>query len=67
MFNYYVNNIPQTKGDHEVHKEECKFFPKTDSSYLGKFPSCVEAVEAAKRIHPQSNGCFYCSTPCHTS
>ena len=65
---YYVNDNAQSNGDHEVHRETCDYLPKQENrAYLGQFDSCRPAVSAAKKIHPQSNGCYWCSRECHTS
>lgn len=66
MASYYVNNIAQSNGDHEVHVPSCNFFP-SNNTYLGEHASCVTAVAAAKKIYWQSNGCYWCSRSCHTS
>ena len=64
---YYVNNNMQPNWDHEVHTDSCPYFPLiVDKTYLGNFTTCGPAVMAAKRIHPQSNGCWTCSPACHT-
>ena len=63
---YYVNQHAQANGDHEVHVEGCNYMP-TNRSYLGDFTNCADAVRTAKKLYPQSNGCFYCSRPCHTT
>ena len=68
MTSYYVNKQAQTNGDHEVHKTGCAFMPSPENRiYLGEFSNCREAVRAAKRHYPQSNGCYYCCRECHTS
>ena len=65
---YYVNKNAQTNGDHEVHKDGCKFLPNAENRiYLGLFSSCAPAVREAKRHYTQSNGCYFCSRACHTS
>ena len=68
MANYYVNTTAQVdSGDHEVHKDGCYWltlvkYPK----YLGDFPSCVGAVEEAKKTYPTTaDGCKHCSPDCH--
>lgn len=66
MARYYVNNKAQPNGDHEVHVQTCTKFP-SDSTYLGEFATCQEAVKKAKQFYSQSNGCFWCSPACHTS
>lgn len=64
---YYVNNNEQKNGDHEVHASGCDWLPDLGNrSYLGYFSSCAAAVNEAKKIFKQSNGCYYCSKPCHT-
>ena len=66
--NYYVNKNAQANGDHEVHKSNCSFLPDTDNRmYLGDFTNCHDAVAAAKKHYPQSDGCYYCSPDCHKS
>ena len=64
---YYVNDNAQNNGDHEVHKAGCEWFAKVVSKmYLGEFDNCADAVAKAKETYLQSNGCYYCSNPCHT-
>jgi hypothetical protein len=65
---YFVNRNRQNNGDHEVHVERCRFMPHPSNCvYLGEFTSCRDAVTEAKKIYPQSNGCYYCSNECHTT
>ena len=67
MARYYVNKNAQSNGDHEVHTPGCSFLPaKENRIYLGDFLSCGPAVREAKKHYAQSNGCYYCSRPCHT-
>ena len=64
---YYVNDHPQSNGDHEVHVPNCRFYHLMRSkTYLGEFDSCREAVRVAKVRYPTANGCIVCCTPCHT-
>lgn len=68
MAQYYVNDNAQANGDHEVHKESCAWLPLTyNRTYLGNFDSCRQAVQQARRHYSSVNGCYYCSTDCHTS
>ncbi|WP_298547162.1 hypothetical protein [uncultured Aquimarina sp.] len=68
MPRYYVNNTAQANGDHEVHKEGCRWIPFIKSKKdLGIHTTCYSAVREAKKTHPQSNGCIHCSKDCHTS
>lgn len=65
---YYVNKNSQGNGDHEVHTGDCSHLPNTENRlYLGVFSSCGPAVTEAKKHYKQSNGCFYCGKPCHTT
>lgn len=64
---YYVNNISQINGDHEVHAADCNFAHlMIAKKYLGEFPSCLGAVMEARKMYATANGCKYCSLPCHT-
>ena len=68
MPGYYVNDHAQSNGDHEVHVESCSFLKAAKSTtYLGQFTNCQDAVNAAKKKYPQSDGCYYCSPACHHS
>jgi len=68
MAYHYVNKNAQANGDHEVHVSSCSFLPAAENRlYLGDFGSCGPAVTEAKRHYRQSNGCYYCCRPCHTS
>lgn len=66
MAKYYVNNEQQTNGDHEVHRDDCLRLP-SNKHFLGEYSNCADAVKAAKKIYPRSNGCYWCSKECHTS
>ena len=65
MDHYYVNDEAQSTGEHEVHKEGCSCMPlkKTD---LGYFSDCHQAVEKAKTVYSNVDGCAICCRPCHT-
>jgi hypothetical protein len=63
MASYYVNNDPQTNGDHEVHKEGCSWMP-TNRKYLGEFSSCQPAVQKAKDYYVRADGCHWCCPEC---
>lgn len=67
MPEYCVNDRAQPgSGDHEVHKEGCRFWPANRTD-LGSFITCEPAVRAAKQYYPDSNGCLTCSPACHTT
>lgn len=68
MAKYYVNKRAQVNGDHEVHVEGCNHMPSSENQlYLGNFNDCHAAVKEAKKHYAKSNGCYWCSNPCHTS
>lgn len=65
MKKYYVNNRAQSSGDHEVHVQDCRYFP-SDYKYLGEFSDCRPAVAEAKKTYNRANGCKTCCESCHT-
>ena len=72
MPRFIINSQQQQNGDHEVHNATtgCTFMPNPENQVdLGNYPSCREAVAAAKAKWPTSriNGCYYCCAACHTS
>ena len=67
MARYCVNRNTQPSGDHEVHRESCRYLPNPENRiYLGEFGSCHPAVAGASKHYAQVNGCFWCSRECHT-
>jgi hypothetical protein len=65
---YYVNQIAQQNGDHEVHRFDCAYMPDAvNRQHLGDFTTCAPAVREARKFFHQSNGCHSCSPQCHTS
>jgi len=67
---FCVNENAQSNGDHEVHDTASTRGCLPDLSNrvdLGYQATCAEAVTAAKQVYPQSNGCYHCAEPCHTS
>ena len=69
MGDYYnVNKVAQANGDHEVHTAACSYRPAVANRIeLGYFYSCTGAVDEAKKYFRESNGCYFCSRPCHTT
>ena len=65
---YYVNN-DQTRNPslhHEVHTEEhANELNISNKTYLGYFANCVGAVEKAKEIYSDADGCATCCPLCH--
>lgn len=65
--NYYVNTRAQANGEHEVHRDGCRWMPSEENTqHLGAFGACHDAVAMAKRTYRKANGCSYCSPACHT-
>ncbi|BDR16315.1 hypothetical protein VspSTUT11_42910 [Vibrio sp. STUT-A11] len=64
---YFVNNLMDDNGDHEVHTLDCNHLPNTERTLVGWFDNCEDAVKAAKKFYLNSNGCYWCSRSCHTS
>lgn len=68
MYKYYVNRNEQSNGDHEVHKEDCKYLPSIENRiFLGSYYTCHDAVRESKKYYSQTNGCYFCSRECHTT
>jgi hypothetical protein len=65
MENYYVNNDAQSTGEHEVHKDGCSYMPR-NKTYLGLYTNCAAAVQKARTVFSNVDGCYYCCNACHT-
>lgn len=65
MTHYYVNQQPQSTGEHEVHADGCHVMPNSKTS-LGYHETCSTAVQAAKVHYAKVDGCYHCARPCHT-
>jgi len=64
---YYVNDNAQSTGEHEVHKAGCSHMPyESNSTFLGYFSDCHEAVEKAREKYSNVDGCYFCARDCHT-
>ncbi len=51
MPSYYVCKNAQSYGDHEVHQDDCEYFPESvNRIYLGAYSNCANAVLEAKTI-----------------
>ncbi len=67
IMKYYVNKNAQPTGEHEVHEETCSYLPSPNNRKdLGEFSSCHGAVQRAKELYSNVDGCYYCCKPCHT-
>ncbi|MBN4085033.1 hypothetical protein JYT89_01680 [Flavobacteriaceae bacterium AH-315-B10] len=68
MAKYCVNKNTDNNGDHEVHKEGCPWWPKSENRIdLGYFYNCEDAVKEAKKYYSNSNGHKHCAKDCHTT
>lgn len=65
---FYVNSNAQPNGDHEVHREDCRWLPSVENREgLGFFNTSQEAVDAARHRYFQADGCCYCCPESHHS
>lgn len=64
---YYVNANAQSGGEHEVHVLGCPTPAREDNRvYLGAFPTCRAALEAAAGRFDTVDGCAHCLPDCHS-
>ena len=64
---YYVNDNPQSTGEHEIHNEKCHWLKLTKSTTpLGEHHNCHSALIVAKGIYEVVDGCADCCPDCHT-
>jgi hypothetical protein len=70
MAKYIINRNAQADGYHEVHNENtCNHLPDVHNRVLvGEHNNCSDALAATRKVNPHLNidGCYYCSTACHT-
>lgn len=63
---YYVNDSPQPTGEHEVHKQGCAWLNEVASkTELGWHFNCQNAVDNAKEVYANADGCIHCIPECH--
>lgn len=70
MPNFVVNTTAQANGDHEVHNLDMNNWclPASHNRHaLGYHWDCSGAVQQARQIYTQVNGCAFCAPACHTS
>lgn len=66
---YYINWCPWNGRDPEVHVTGCIYLRRADNRYvafLGKYYDCKPAVEYAKQVLPNADGCAFCCPLCDT-
>lgn len=63
---YHVNKNAQPSGEHEVHVNGCSHQPSySNQTDLGYHSDCKAAVDKAKTLYSNSDGCAYCCPECH--
>lgn len=66
MAMYYVNDNPQTSGEHEVHESDCAWLKFVKSkTFLGFHEHCSAALQSAKSFYVNVDGCAFCCSSCH--
>ena len=68
MPRFCVNKNAQPGGEHEVHNLDVArtCLPEPHNQlYLGVFPSCHEAIDAARKHYSNVDGCKNCAPACH--
>lgn len=64
MVSYFVADLPNGEGEHELHVPGCARFPHR-RSYVGEYARCPPALAEAGRIKGRVNGCALCCAACH--
>jgi hypothetical protein len=65
---YYYNKNIDSKGNHEVHAEDCSYIPNlANRVMIGYEKDCYSAIQRAKKESGKTNfdGCYYCCEECH--
>lgn len=58
---YFLNRREQEGREHEMHMEGCSHMPAEKNLIpLGVFVTMEDAMEKAKTIFPQVDGCYFC-------
>ena len=68
MRHYFLNTNAQLTGEHEIHREGCKYLPSVENRIrLGKHSSCFPALTTAWALKPSwdIDGCYFCCHDCH--
>ncbi len=61
---YFINNKTNEKGNQLIHNEYCLQIPKNETSYVGMFKNCSEAIMVARENYPTVKECKRCSSNC---
>jgi hypothetical protein len=63
---YYVDDNAKPTGEHEIHTEYCDRLKELESKRrLGDFVNCFGALQKAREIYPNVDGCVHCCSECH--
>ena len=65
---YYVNmdSSKNPNNNHEVHTGDCPWLPSANNRiFLGYFSDCKDAIQRAKAIYNDVDGCYTCCRKCH--
>ncbi len=66
MPQYIINKNQDDKGYNEVHKQDCLFLPEEKNrASLGTFADEIQAVNYAKSIGYNADGCYHCCPKAH--
>ena len=58
---FFATKITSDEKVSTIHMSICDYLPSPSNAIeLGEFYSCGDALEAAKKIDKNSNGCFHC-------
>ncbi len=62
MASYYITNIPQSRGEHEVHTSDCSHKPRMELlDPVGYFDSLDDAVKQAQKYFENVDTCYCCT------
>lgn len=65
---YYYNKNTDSKGNHEVHTDDCSYKPDESNRVLiGYENNCQSAIQRVKKDTGKNNfdGCYFCCNDCH--
>jgi hypothetical protein len=63
---YVVTRVPQTDGQHFLHRSDCQVLPDDlELEELGGFEDCEAVMPKARQLFDPVNGCALCCPECH--
>lgn len=67
MMRFYLDAGERLRGQRHVHKQTCVRLARTpNKTLIGKFERGEKALEAARSICENANGCDFCLPRCHS-